>query len=117
MAGDAHLGSILHRMREDRGISLKTAATALGTERHATVSEIESGKRTATFAEIVKLAAFYGVTLADVLAAVSGEEVPLHIAVALPRASGTLTEGDRIALARMERAARDYVSLKTVLAE
>ncbi len=115
MAGDARLGSVLHRMREDSGISLKTAASTLGTERHATICEIESGKRTAAFAEIVQLAALYGVTVSDVLAATSGAEVPLDVAVAFPRASGMLTEGDRVALARMVRVARDYASLKAVL--
>lgn len=115
MAGDARLGSVLRDMREARGISLKTAASALGTARHATVSEIESGKRTAAFAEIVKLSEVYGVTVPDVLAATAGEEVPLDVAVAFHRADGTLTESDRIALARMERAARDYAVLKAVL--
>jgi transcriptional regulator with XRE-family HTH domain len=102
-------------MRDARGISLRAAAEVLGTERHATISEIESGKRTATFAEIVKLAAFYGVTLSDVLAATSGEAVSLDVSAAFPRADGELTESDRIALSRMERVARDYVSLKVVL--
>ena len=115
MAGDARLGSVLRHMREDRGLSLKAAAAKLGTERHATVSEIEAGKRNASFSEIVVLASLYGVTLPDVLAAASGEEEPLQVAVALPRADGSLTEGDRIAIAQMERAARDYISLKGVL--
>lgn len=115
MAGDAGLGSVLRQMREDRGISLKAAAGVLGTDRHATIAEIESGKRKASFAEIVSLSGFYGVTLSDVLAVASGEAERLDVAVALPRADGSLTEGDRIAIARMERAARDYISLKDVL--
>jgi transcriptional regulator with XRE-family HTH domain len=115
MAGDARLGSVLRQMRESRGISLKAAAGALGTERHATIAEIEAGKRNASFAEIVSLASLYGVTLPDVLAATSDETKPLEVAIALPRAVGSLTESDRIAIARMERVARQYASLKGVL--
>jgi len=115
MAGDSKLGSVLRKMREGRGISLKAAAGVLGTERHATIAEIEAGRRNATFAEIVSLAAAYGVTLPDVLAATSGVNRPLNVQVALPRAEGPVTDADRLAIARLERTARDYTALKDVL--
>ncbi len=117
MGGDARLGSALRAFREDRSISLKAAARALGTDRHATVSEIESGKRTPSFAEIVKLAQAYGVTLPDVLDAVAGRQDALEVSVALPRATGSLEDVDHAALSRLERLARDYASLKSVSAE
>ena len=119
MPGDAGLGRVLRSLREDRGISVTSAAQALGTSRHATVSEIESGRRKATFVEVVTLAALYGVGVADVVGAVADEgsaaPVRSEAAVVLPRAEGPMTEGDRLALARLERAARDYADLKSVL--
>ncbi|MDP2182654.1 MAG: helix-turn-helix transcriptional regulator [Actinomycetota bacterium] len=115
MGGDAHLGQTLRGFRESRGISLKAAARALGTERHATVSEIESGRRSASFAEMVKLAEAYGLTLPDVLDAVAGRPDVLEVSVALPRAAGSLEDVDRAAIARLEKLARDYVSLKSVV--
>ncbi len=115
MGGDALLGSILRQLREAKGLSLKTAAAAIGTDRHATISEIESGKRRATFAETAKLAAAYGATLPDVLDAMAGREPTLQVAVVLPRATGTLEDVDRAAVSRLERLARDYASLKSVL--
>lgn len=114
MAGDMRLGGMLREMREARGISLKAAAAALGTERHATISEIEAGKRNISFAEMVRLAETYGVTLPDVLEAAAGEESPLEVSVALPRATGSLRDVDRAAVARLERLARDFVALKSV---
>ena len=119
MAGDVGLGRILRSLREARGISVTSAAQALGTSRHATVSEIESGRRKATFAEVVKLSALYGVGIADVVDASADDSsaVPVRseVAVALPRTEGPMTEGDRLALARFERTVRDYVDLKSVL--
>ena len=119
MAGDVGLGRILRSLRDARGISVTSAAQALGTSRHATVSEIESGRRKATFAEVVKLAALYGVGIADVVDASANEgsvaPAPCEAAVVLPRADGPMTEGDRLALARLERAVRDYIDLKSVL--
>lgn len=116
MAGDPRLGKALRTLREAQGISLKAAAGALlGTERHATIAEIEAGKRGVSFAEMVRLAEIYGVTLADVLSHASEEAKPLPVTVALPRTAGELGDEDRMALARMERAARDYAALKAVL--
>jgi transcriptional regulator with XRE-family HTH domain len=120
VSGDSDLGQVLRGLRESRGLSLKSAAQALGTDRHATIAEIESGKRKAAFAEVVKLAAVYGVSVADVVndvrgAQSSGAAQGLDIVVALPRAEGPLTEDDRLALARLERTARDYADLKSVL--
>lgn len=120
VSGDTGLGQVLRELRESRGLSLKSAAQALDTDRHATIVEIESGKRRATFAEVVKLAAAYGVSVADVVDGVggaqgSGAAQGLDVVVALPRAEGPLTEDDRLALARLERTARDYADLKSVL--
>jgi len=118
LAGDAELGQVLRVLREAKGISVTSAAQALGTERHATVSEIEGGKRKATFAEVVKLAALYGVGMSDVVQGFRGEPScpsPRKVAVALPRAEGPINEEDRLALARLERAAGDYADLKLVL--
>jgi len=119
MAGDVGLGRILRSLREARGISVTSAAQALGTSRHATVSEIESGRRKATFAEVVTLAALYGVGVADVVGVLaddgSAAAVRSEVAAALPRAEGPMTDGDRLALTRLERAARDYIDLKSVL--
>jgi len=119
LAGDAELGQVLRMLREANGISVTSAAQALGTERHATVSEIEGGKRKATFAEVVKLAALYGVSVSDVVQGFVGEEGTYpsspKVAIAFPRAEGPITEGDRLALARLERAAGDYAGLKLVL--
>jgi transcriptional regulator with XRE-family HTH domain len=115
MAGDARLGSVLRGMRDGRGLSLKAAAAALGTDRHATVSEIESGRRTASFAETARLAEIYGYTLADVMAGIAGGVQPLDVAVALPRAEGALKESDRIAIGKLERAARDYRAVRELL--
>lgn len=116
MAGDVRLGSVLRGMREARGISLKAAAECLGTKRHATISEIETGRRGVSFSEVVKLAGFYGMTLAEVLRA-AGEDGTdsVRVAVPLARATGDLCESDRIAIARMERLAKDLASLKSVL--
>jgi transcriptional regulator with XRE-family HTH domain len=115
MAGDARLGSVLRHMREDRGVSLKAAASALDTGRHATVSEIESGKRTASFAETARLAEFYGFTLSDVMAEMTGDAQPLDVVVALPRAEGALTESDRLAICRLERTVRDYRAVRALI--
>lgn len=119
MSGDAGLGQVLRELRESRGLSLKSAARALETDRHATIAEIESGKRRATFAEVVKLAAAYGVSVADVVNGVigggSGVAPRADVVIALPRAEGPMTEDDRLALARLERTARDYADLKSVL--
>lgn len=119
LAGDAELGQVLRMLREAKGISVTSAAQALGTERHATVSEIEGGKRKATFAEVVRLAALYGVSVSDVVQGLAGEgrtnPTSPKVAVALPRAEGPITEEDRLALARLERAAGDYADLKLVL--
>jgi transcriptional regulator with XRE-family HTH domain len=119
LAGDAELGQVLRMLREAKGISVTSAAQALGTERHATVSEIEGGKRKATFAEVVKLAALYGVSVSDVVQDFAGEGASCSpspkVAIALPRAEGRITEEDRLALARLERAAGDYAGLKLVL--
>lgn len=115
MAGDARLGSVLRDMREERGISLKAAASSLDTDRHATVSEIEAGKRSVSFAETARLAEFYGFTLPDVMAALAGEAQPLDVQVALARAEDSMTEIDRIAVCRLERAARDYRDIRGLL--
>lgn len=115
MTGDARLGGVLREMREARGITLKAAAEALGTERHATISEIETGRRNISFAEMVRLSEAYGVTLPDVLEAAAGEVSPLGISVVLPRAEGALQDADRAAVARLERLARDFVALKSVI--
>ena len=120
VSGDSRLGQVLRELRERRGLSLKSAAQALNTDRHATIAEIESGKRRATFAEVVRLAAAYGVSVADVVDGVgsaegSGVARGPDVIFALPRAAGPMTEDDRLALARMERTARDYADLKSVL--
>src|SRR5450756_452778 len=52
---------IWRQLWERRGLSQKAAAQALNTDRHATIAEIESGKRRTTFAEVVRLATAYGV--------------------------------------------------------
>lgn len=117
MPGDAQLGRVLRALRQERGISLKTAAEALGTDRHATISEIEGGRRKVSFSEMSKLAKLYGVTLADVSSAMEGAALAREVSVALPRAQGDIDEAGRLALARLERLARDYASVKQVLAE
>ena len=119
VAGDAELGQVLRSLRETRGLSVTSAAQALGTDRHATVSEIESGRRKATFAEVVKLAALYGVGVADVVGGLgdadSNGAARAEVVTALPRADGPIGEDDRLALARLERVAKDYIDLKSVL--
>jgi transcriptional regulator with XRE-family HTH domain len=115
VTGNVELGRVLKELRERRGITLLTAARALGTERHATISEIESGKRKASFDETATLASLYGTTVGDIMSTLAGRETELDVEVTLPRADGELSEADRLALARLERLAREYSSLKQVL--
>lgn len=115
LAGSPELGRVLKEMRERCGISLVNAAKAIGTDRHATVSDIESGRRSVSFEESVNLAALYGVTMADLAAAMSGKGKQEAATFALPRATVELGEPDRMALARLERLAADYSRLQQVL--
>jgi transcriptional regulator with XRE-family HTH domain len=115
VAGNLDVGRVLKDLREAKGISVTSAAQQLGTARHATVSEIEAGRRRVSFDEMVTLAGLYGVTLSDLMGRIGGQQTPGRVAVALPRANGDIKEQDRLALARMERLAAEYESLKAVL--
>ncbi|MGV8083557.1 MAG: helix-turn-helix transcriptional regulator [Coriobacteriia bacterium] len=117
MEGSARLGRVLKSLRENRNISVVAAARAIGTERHATISEIESGRRRVTFEESAKLAALYGVSIGELTAALSGAEIVREVSLALPRAQGAYCEADALAIARLERLAGDYQKLKRALQE
>jgi transcriptional regulator with XRE-family HTH domain len=116
-SGNVDLGRVLKELRERQGVSLLSAARALGTERHATIAEIESGKRRVTFDETVTLASLYGVGVGDVMSALSGVQEAVEVDVALPRAAEEVNEADRLALARLEGLAREYARLKRVARE
>lgn len=64
------LSQLFTRKREDRGISLREAALAMGTG-HVHLWEIETGKhRNPTVKTLVKMQDFYGISTRELWAAV-----------------------------------------------
>ena len=115
MISHEELGCRLRAAREARGLIQDRPAEHLGLSRVA-ISQIESGKRTVSSIELVKLARLYGRDITSFLSDESfeGEKSPL---AALFRANPDLARDERLgeSLRDAVELCRAYVSLKGLL--
>ncbi|WP_436776755.1 helix-turn-helix domain-containing protein [Yinghuangia sp. YIM S09857] len=93
------LGGRLRSMRDYLGMSQQFVADGTGIPRTA-ISDIERGARRVDSLELKKFARLYRRPVAYFLAEEEDADPGEYVLAGLPRALATLTEGDRIELAR-----------------
>jgi len=108
------LGGRLMAARKARGVTQEEAATHLGCSR-PTLIAIEKGERRAKPEEIVKLAAFYGRSVHELVRpGVEAVAFEPHLRAVIDRASGSADEINT-AITELERFAEDYRGLERML--